>query len=65
MMLHLINNGRKDVQKMVPLKHVSNFWRTLKMPLINCEINILTWSEKCILVTEIMALMPTRNQNFK
>ena len=24
---------------MVPLKYLSNFWRTLEMPLINCEIN--------------------------
>ena len=37
---------------MVLLKHLSNFCRTLKMPLINCEINILlTWSSKCIIVT--------------
>ena len=37
---------------MVPLKHLSNFWRTLAMPLINCEVNlILTWSEKCVIVS--------------
>ena len=30
---------------MVPLKYLTNFWRTLKMYLINCEIKlILTWS---------------------
>ena len=30
---------------MVSLKYLSNFWRTLQMSLINCEINlILTWS---------------------
>ena len=28
--------GREDVEIMVPLKYLSNFWRTLKMPLINC-----------------------------
>ena len=34
---------------MVPLKYLSNFWRTLKMPLINCKINlIITWSETCV-----------------
>ena len=34
----------------VPLKYLSNFWGTLEMPLINCEINlILTWSEDCII----------------
>ena len=27
-----------SVEIMVPLKYVSNFWRTLEMPLINCEI---------------------------
>ena len=35
---------------MVPLKYLSNFWRTLEMPLINCEVNlILTWSSTCVL----------------
>ena len=35
---------------MVPLKYVSNFWRTLEMPLINCEVNlILTWSSTCVI----------------
>ena len=37
---------------MVPLKYLSNFWRTLEMPLINCEVNlILTWSENCVIVS--------------
>ena len=35
---------------MVPLKSLSNFWRTLEMLLINCEINlILAWPEKWVL----------------
>ena len=39
------NRNTKDVEIIVPLKHLSNFWRTLEMPLINCEVNlILTWS---------------------
>ena len=34
---------------MVPLKDPSNFWRTLKMPLINCEVNLdLNWSKSLI-----------------
>ena len=46
------DNGRKDVEIMVPLKYLSNFWRTLEMPLINCEVNlILTWSSTCALVS--------------
>ena len=39
------NDGRIDgVERMVPLKHLSNFWRTLKIALINCEVELnLTW----------------------
>ena len=34
----------------VLLKSLSNFWRTLEMPLINCEINlILTWLANCVI----------------
>ena len=34
----------------VPLKYLRNFSRTLGMPLIHFEINlILTWSEKCVI----------------
>ena len=45
------NNRTKDVEIMVPLKYLSNFWRTLEMPLINCEVNlILTWSATCVLI---------------
>ena len=28
----------KDVNIAMPLKYVSHFWRTLEIPLINCEI---------------------------
>ena len=34
------NDNEKDVEMMVPLKYLSNFWRTLEMPLINCEVNL-------------------------
>ena len=31
------------------MKYLSNFWRTLEMPLINCEVNLnLTWSSTCV-----------------
>ena len=44
------NDNKKDVEIMVPLKYLSNFWRTLEMPLINCEVNlILTWSSTCVI----------------
>ena len=32
------NDGTNDGQIMIPLKYLSNFWRTLEMSLINCEI---------------------------
>ena len=43
------NNLMQDVEIVVPLKYLSNFWRTLDMPLINCEINlILAWSKNVL-----------------
>ena len=56
------NNGRIDnVEIMVPLKYLSNFWRTLEMPLINCEVNlILNWSADCaIIYTNVANQIPT------
>ena len=44
------DDNEKDFQIMVPLKYLSNFWRTLEMPLINCEVNlILMWSSTCVI----------------
>ena len=40
---------KKNLKIVVPLKHVSNFWRVLDMPLINCEVSLtLTWYENCV-----------------
>ena len=42
--------GTLATKIVVPLKYLSNFWRTLEMPLINTEINLmLTWSANCVL----------------
>ena len=36
------NNGQIDnVEIMLPLKYLSNFWKTLEMPLINCELEFI------------------------
>ena len=45
----------------VPLKYISNFWRTFEVPLINCEVNlILTWSANCVLIyTNVANQNPT------
>ena len=53
--------GRVDVEIMVPLKYLSNFWRTLEMPLINCEVElILNWSANCVIIyTNVNNQVPT------
>ena len=43
--------AQKNVKMMVQLKCLSNFWRTLEMALINCELNpILTLSADCFII---------------
>ena len=53
--------GRVDVEIMVPLKYLSNFWKTLEMPLINCETElILDWSANCVIIyTDLANQVPT------
>ena len=46
------NNGTKIVEIMIPLKNLSNFWRTLEISLIYYEIILdLNWSKKCVIMT--------------
>ena len=41
---------KNNVEIAVPLKHLSNFWISLELPLINCKIELLLkWHGKCIL----------------
>ena len=47
---NLIKNNVKIV---IPLKNLSNFWRSLNIPLINCEVElILTWFRNCVLINK-------------
>ena len=42
---------KEDVTIAIPLKYLGNFWRSLDIPLINCEITlILSWCKECVLV---------------
>ena len=42
--------GKNETEVVILLKHLSNFWRSLNIPLINCEVElILTWSRNCVL----------------
>ena len=40
----------KLVKIVIPLKYLSNFWRSLNFPLINCEVKLIsTLSKNCVL----------------
>ena len=44
------DGNTKDVEIIVPLKYLSNYWRTPEIPPINCRVNlILTWSKDCVI----------------
>ena len=49
------DGNTKNVEIVVPLKYLRiNFWRTLEMPLINCEIILdLTSSKKCVISSAV------------
>ena len=51
---------KNDVKVVVPLKQLSNFWSSLNIPLINCEVElILTWFKNCVLIDK-----STRDANY-
>ena len=44
-----INNDALNTKVAVPLKYLSNFWRSLDSSFINCEIKLdLSWSKNCV-----------------
>ena len=46
------NGVFNNVKIAVPLIYLSNFWRSLEMPLINCKIHLeLNWSKDCVMLT--------------
>ena len=48
---------KEDIKIVVLLKYLSNFWKTLNIPLISCEIYLnLIWYKNCVLTSK-----PTRN----
>ena len=47
------NITKRSVKVVLPLKYLSNFFRSLEMPLINCKIKLdLTWKKECVLSTD-------------
>ena len=48
--VHAGGIARRNVKVAVPLKYLSNFFRSLEIPLINCKIKLnLTWKKECVL----------------
>ena len=48
------NIARRNVKIVVPLKYLSNFFRSLEIPLINCKIKLnLTWKKEYVLSTGV------------
>ena len=44
------NSSVKEAKIVIPLKYLSNFWRSLEKPLVNCKIYLeLNLIEDCIL----------------
>ena len=47
------NIAKRSLKVVVPLKYLSNFFRSLEMPSINCKIELnLTWKKECVLATD-------------
>ena len=47
------NIAKRSVKVVVPLKYLSNFFRSLEMPLINCKLKLnLIWKKECVLPTD-------------
>ena len=56
------NVARLNVKIVVPLKYLSNFFRSLEMPLINCKVKLnLTWKKECVLSTDTDAAANAEN----
>ena len=56
------DDGTKNIEIMVSLKYLSNFWRALEMPLINCEVNlILIWPTNCVIASTNVANQNAQN----
>ena len=58
--------GKNETEVVIPLKHLSNFWRSLNILLINCEVElILTWTKNCALADMTAANNPPTGLEFQ
>ena len=63
------DNNVNNVKLVVPLKYVSNFFRSLEMPLVNCKIDLeLTWHKDCMIFSantatgQVVSFMTTNSK---
>ena len=58
--------GKNETEVVILLKHLSNFWRSLNIPLVNCEVElILTRSKNCVLADMTVRVLHQLDQNLK
>ena len=58
------DNDIIDAEVIVPLEYLSNFWRSLDLPLINCEIELdLRWTRNCVISEIPRTARVAGNQN--
>ena len=56
------NITKRSVKVVVPLKYLSNFFKSLEKPLINCKIKLnLTWKKECVLSNQAGAAISIIN----
>ena len=47
-----VANKRDTKEIVVPLKYLGNFWNSLNIPLVNCEVSlVLSWSATCVIIS--------------
>ena len=50
----LADGNTKNNEIIVPLKHLSNFWRTVEIPSVNYDVNLIsTWLSTCVITNSI------------
>ena len=58
--------GKNEAEIVILLKYFSNFWRSLNIPLINCEVEIIvTWTKNCVLADMTVANNPPTGLEFQ
>ena len=62
--LDIGEDEKEDVAIAIPLKYLGNFWRSLDIPLINCQIALnLSWYKECVLVGRALRNAPDPQPN--